>query len=313
MQIRQATLDDTRAISDLFRHRIERWQRMNPSGQVDDLPYAELSIYERWLHGGPWMSLETGALWLSHLIQSRILPLVLEDSGDLRGYAVAYPGDEPQPFGSHWHIGELMTVPDDDDTHDALLQELIQRAEPAGRITVSCTAYDDTTQALYKRYAFSAVQTVQQVQVSAQGGSVGFYKVTPHPQADYEQIRGWRMPLGRTESARQHWNELWPALWEAIPRMSDRRLHRLHFSVSGQVAFVCCQQQLYNPRSARVYCWTPKPMSSQLLNAIRDWAYKEGYRTLILEVSEAIAEMLGDHDDTPRQQMIFLRQLARTE
>jgi hypothetical protein len=282
---------------------------MNPSGQVDDLPYAELTIYERWLHGGPWMSLETGALWLSHLIRGDVLPLVLEDSGHLRGYAEAYPGQEPEPFGRHWHIGQPVTVPDDDDARDALLQELIQRAESAGRMTASCTAYDEATQALYKRYAFSAVQSVQQVQVSARGGSVGFYKVTAHPQADYDQLDGWHMPLGRTQSARQHWEELWPALWDAIPRMKERQLHRLHFSASGQVAFVCYQQQLYNPRSARVYCWTPKPMSSQLLNAIRDRAHKEGYRTLILEVRETIAEMLGDHEDTPRQQTIFLRHL----
>jgi GNAT superfamily N-acetyltransferase len=309
MQIRQATLDDTRAISDLFRRRIERWQRMNPSGQVDDLPYAELTIYERWLHGGPWMSLETAALWLSHLNQQGVQLLVLEDDGYLRGYAEAYPGDEPEPFGRHWHIGQLITVPDDDTARDALLQALLDRAQDIGRITASCTAHDRATQNFYKRYAFHDVENVQQVQVSAQVGSVGFYQVTDHAPADYEQLTGWRMPLGRTQSARQHWEEQWPALWQSMPRMSERRTHRLHMSASGQVAFVCFQQQLYNPRSVRVYCWTPKPLSSQLLNAIRDRAYKEGYRTLILDVSESIAEMLGDHEDTPRQQQLFLRSI----
>ena len=62
MQIRQATLDDTRAISKLFCAGIERWQRMDAQGRVEDLSYEQLTIYERWLHGGAWLSIETAAL-----------------------------------------------------------------------------------------------------------------------------------------------------------------------------------------------------------------------------------------------------------
>ena len=68
MHIRPALLDDTQAISQLFRARIDKWQRLTEQGQVEDLSYDELSIYERWLHGGAWMSIETGAIWLSHLL-----------------------------------------------------------------------------------------------------------------------------------------------------------------------------------------------------------------------------------------------------
>ncbi|MDQ7035939.1 MAG: hypothetical protein Q9P01_14230 [Anaerolineae bacterium] len=68
MQIRRAILDDTQTISKLFRSRIDRWQRMDSQQRVEDLAYDDLSIYERWLHGGAWMSIETGAIWLSHLL-----------------------------------------------------------------------------------------------------------------------------------------------------------------------------------------------------------------------------------------------------
>ena len=78
MLVRQARLDDTRAIVRLFKSRIPKWQRLNPQGQVEDLPYEDLTIYERWLHGGAWMTLETGVLWLSHLLSGHGLAHVVE-------------------------------------------------------------------------------------------------------------------------------------------------------------------------------------------------------------------------------------------
>jgi hypothetical protein len=68
VEVRQAGLDDTGAITALFGARIPIWQRINKQGQVEDVPYAQLTIYERWLHGGPWMSIETCAVLLNHLL-----------------------------------------------------------------------------------------------------------------------------------------------------------------------------------------------------------------------------------------------------
>jgi hypothetical protein len=51
MQVRQATLDDTRQIVALFVANIPVWQRFAADGQVEELPYDALSIYDRWLHG----------------------------------------------------------------------------------------------------------------------------------------------------------------------------------------------------------------------------------------------------------------------
>ena len=68
MLVRQATIDDTRKIVGLNTANVPLWQRLDAAGQVENLPYEALTIYERWLHGGAWMSLETGAIWLSHLL-----------------------------------------------------------------------------------------------------------------------------------------------------------------------------------------------------------------------------------------------------
>ena len=310
MQIRRATLDDTQAISNLFRARIERWQRMDEQGQVQDLTYDDLTIYERWLHGGAWMSIETGALWLSHLLRGAGNPYVLEDSDTIVGYIETYTGEEPAPYGYHLHLGQLVTADNSDTQKDALMQFLLEQAGSIGKLTVSCTAYDNDTISFYKRYGMSSIETIQQVSIPTVGGNVGFYKVTDHPDADVSQIESWSMPLGRVENSRYHWEHQWANLWQAVPQIIARRTHRLHFNAAGQEAFVCSQQHLYNPRNADIYCWTPKLLTGQVVNAMRGWAHKEGYRTLTMAINEKVASLLGSSvEKTPYQHTILAREV----
>jgi hypothetical protein len=305
MMIRQATLDDSAGISKLFRSGIATWQRMDAQGRVLDLPYEELRIYERWLHGGAWMSLETGSIWLNHLLGGAGLAYVLEDSL-IHAYAEAYFSKESDPYGYHLHIGEFIGI--DDDSRDAMMQHLLTQAKSIGRITASCNAYDSERISFFKRYGLNELSQIQHVTLSAQGGHVGFYKVTEHLNTDAAQISDWGMPLGRTTSARMHWEALWPLLWRSLPEMESRKRHRLRFNVAGQDAFVCIQQAQYDPRAAEIFCWTPKSLSGQLIGAIRDWAYKSSYRSLSIAVSQSVAKLFGtDLEASPYQQVILAR------
>lgn len=306
MPIRQARLDDTSGICNLFVGGIERWQRMNAEGQVDDLPYAELSIYERWLHGGAWMSIETGAIWLSHLCSGAGLAFVQEENSQITGYAEAFISHEPAPYGYHLHIGEL--AGGNDAVRQNMLEHLIGQAGGIGRITVSSTPYDSEKLKFYRKFGFSELIQIQRVNLTAQGANAGFYKVTDHKNADSAQIQDWQMPVGRVESSRYHWEKHWSQLWDAVPQITERPLYRLHFNAGGQDAFVLVQQHLYNPRSAEVYCWTPKALQAHLIGAIRDWAYKAGYRSLNLAVNEKIAKILdSDLEKTAHQHVILSR------
>jgi hypothetical protein len=53
------------------------------------------------------------------------------------------------------------------------------------------------------------------------------------------------------------------------------------------------QQALYNPRSLDVYCWSPRAIGVALLMALRDWAHREGYRSLSLLVAQESVNALG--------------------
>jgi acetyltransferase (GNAT) family protein len=307
MLIRQPTLDNTQAISALFQAKFERWQRIDENSQVEDLPYEQLSIYERWLHGGAWMSIETGAIWLSHLLGGAGQCFVLEDN-EILGYAEAYLGNEPEPYNYHLHVEHIVAV--SDSARHKLMQHLLEQAGGIGHITVATTAYDNEGMNFYQRYGLAEIMRVRQVNLSAQSGNVGFYKVTKHKNSDASQIEEWVMPIGRLQSARLHWEQLWSNLWHAIPEISARKTHRLRFNAAGQDAFVCIQQQLHNPRAADIYCWTPKALSGQLVAAIRDWSYKAGYRSLSLVVNEKIAKVLGtDLEETVYQQAILGREI----
>ncbi len=291
--IRAARLDDTHAIAALFQSEIPVWQRMTSGGGVESLPHTALTIYERWTHGGPWMSDETAAIHLSRLLRGAGMTLLAESTstGQVAAYAELYPGDEPEPLGAHLHLGRL--VYQSDAQAQLLLRALIDLAQSSGgKLTVSLpTGVADDKAGLYRDLRLSPLVSVQRYHLPARTGQ-GFYKVNEHPGSSAAQIDGWHMPVGRLESARQHWEELWPRTWEILPEMNARRIHRLAISASGHEAFICCYQQL-NPRSADVYVWSARTLSPPLLTAIRDWAHRQNYRTLSCVVTPDGAKILG--------------------
>jgi len=304
LTIRAAGLDDTRAICRLFIENVSVWQRLDAQGRVEEVAYDDLSIYERWLHGGQWMSVETGAIYLSHLIKSNCVTYVAYADDTLVGYVEAYPGDEPKPIGKHLHIAHLHSP--DEMIRGQLLRFIIKlSAGRYRRVTVSFSAYDQGARSFFAEHDFYELTQVRQYAVSAQTGQ-GFYKATPSDGGTIQAIAGWHMLAGRTQSAAYHWHHLWPRHWDAIPEITDQKTHRLRLNASGQDAYLCVQQQLYVPRAADIYCWSPKPLTGQILIALRDWAYRADYRTLNIVLPPKDTQLLGSAaEEMPYQQTIF--------
>ncbi len=311
-QIRSARMDDTAAIAHLMQSHIQRWQRINDQGGVEDVAYTDLSLYERWLHGGPWMSVEMAAIQLSHWLRGAGQPYVLEDAGRILAYAEAVIEQDAAPLGRCLFVSQRVVSADVEQPaayHDALMDTLLEAAQPLGRIALSCPVHDEASGALFRRYGLSAVLRTRQYNVPAQTGQ-SFYKAVPHPSPNPAQIAGWGMPIGRTGGARYHWETLWPPLWDAFPQITAHKLHHLSINAAGQDAFVCLQEHYYHPRAAEVFCWTPKPLTSHLLVAIRDWAHRQGYRSLTMTMSETSARLLGGEPEAlPHETDIYLREV----
>ena len=288
-EVRQAGLDDTEAISALFSARIPVWQRMNADGQVDTVAYEALTVFERWMHGGPWISVETCAILLNHLLLGAGIPLVALQKGVVVGYVEAYHSVEPEPFGRLLHVAHL--IADQVEVERALLEGLRVQAKAlkCQHLTVArvggATPYD-------LRYKLEPLSKLRRFNLPARQGQI-FYRAVEHHNADAEQINGWAMPVGRLTCSRQQWETLFPHKWETLPEIRARKTSRRQFSAAGQEALMFCREHMYDPRRADVSLWTPKALTAQLISAVRDWAHREGYRTLVMAVEEETAGALG--------------------
>jgi len=77
---------------------VEKWYKWKGSEKVE-ASYRELSIEERFLHGGPWMSVETCAIHLNYILASEQYPLVAELNGRIVGELELYVGEERGKLG----------------------------------------------------------------------------------------------------------------------------------------------------------------------------------------------------------------------
>ncbi len=311
MQVRQATLDDARHIVDIFVSGVSLWQRMDARGKVEDLPYEALSIYERWLHGGAWMSLETGAIWLSHLLSGNGYAYVVEDDGRILAYAEAFYNQELTPMNNHLHLARMIVAEAcGDDAHQALAEAILADARSPGRLSVAYPEYDKKLATYYRAY-FGASETfrITRYTISAQIGQ-SFYKSSDYDHssassASAKTIAGWVMAIGRLSSPRAHWEAEWREHWRSIPQIAERGKFRQFVNASGHEALVCYHQQLYNPRQANIYCWSPRHLSTQLLVAIRDIGHRLGFRALTLALPDAVIDLLpSEKTKDPNQQVI---------
>ncbi len=300
ISVRDATMDDIRAIVRLFTDQVQTWQRIRDN-QAETVDYDALTLYERWEHGvtmgaEAWMSIETGALLMSYLLSNPCVALVATDeTGQLIGYLEAYFGDEPT-YGKHGHIYHLVGL--STDVEQCLIAHLHEKQRGL-RLTMTRSSYDRDGAEKLKSLGFAPIGRAEQYTLVAQTGR-GFYQVTSQPDAPFAKIAHWLMPVGRVHSASTHWHLLWRNIWRSVVERENHPDHHLFFSVSGHDAYVLIKTQRYAQRTADVYCWSAKPLTPPLLVAIRDWTYREGYRTLVFTVSPETAKALpADAEMTP--------------
>lgn len=98
LKIRPATLDDVAGITEVHCSDIDRWFKWEDGERVE-ARYEELSVEERFEHGGPWMSVETCAVHLNYVLTSGQYPLVAELDGKIVGELELYIGDERSVLG----------------------------------------------------------------------------------------------------------------------------------------------------------------------------------------------------------------------
>ena len=94
MKIRIAKLEDTNGIVDVHCSGIEEWHHYENGQRREPDSYENLTLKERYLHGGPWMSIETCAIHLNTLLFNGQIPLIAEVEGRIVGELELFISEE---------------------------------------------------------------------------------------------------------------------------------------------------------------------------------------------------------------------------
>lgn len=289
--VRQATLADTFAITDIHCSNVEGgvFTRRNSDGTRTPVPYEELSLFERYLSGGPWMSVEMCAVWLAHLLRhGDEIPLVAEADGLVLGEAEVTIGNEPPPYGRHLSIATLKVHQQADEALQLELEHALMHyiKEMARVMRVQhILAPHPMPHDLYQQHKFQALIVRRQAVVTAKEGRV-VYKALPMSDFGPEQIDGWYMPFGRFQSARHEWAHIWPGFWNGVPELVEPETSRFIIELSGQRGIYFLRQDRYQGNRADAYLWTERPLSSHMVSAARDRAARQGYDALVFHTDD---------------------------
>lgn len=295
--VRQATLADTFAITDIHCSNVDGgvFTRRNFDGTRTPVPYEELSLFERYMSGGPWMSVEMCAVWLAHLLRhGDEIPLVAEADGIVLGEAEITIGNEPQPYGRHLSIATLKVHRQaGEDLQHALEHALMEYVKEMARVmrVQHVLAPHPVPNDLYQQHQFQALIVRRQAIVTAKEGRV-VYKALPVTDFGPEQIDGWYMPYGRFQSARHEWAHIWPGFWNGVPELVEPETARFVIDLSGQRGIYFLRQDRYLPNRAEAYLWTERPLSSHMVSATRDRAARLGYNELAFYTDDKTIAMM---------------------
>ena len=284
INVRLATLADSAAITAIHKSDVERWERIRADGTLVATPYEQLSLYERWQHGGPWLSIESCAVHLHRLLTGVGIPLVAEVDGEVLAEAEVYENFEAAPFGHHLDLA-IIAVRADHQRRGlgrALVNYVIDMARlmKCERVTVA----NASAREFYAAMHFRHVRSGKGVRIAAQPGRV-MYQATALADRNVDQIKGWYMPLGRYQSARQEWDRSFPQAWAAgIPELLNVASGQFKLTVANQAA-IFSVRDADEPDSqlgdGRLVCWSARAISQPLISAIRDWAGRNGYNHLL--------------------------------
>ena len=312
IHVRSATPADVPAIVAIHRSDIVTWKRWDDEGQAHLASYDELEPYQRWLNGGPWMDASTYAPYLARLqAPDRAgVALVAEADGQVRAAAEAWLGVEPAPFGRNLNLSVIYTLRGQagHGLGSALMAALEAHARAAGCETLIVTHAEAT--GFYARHGLAHLETWRRARLPTRASHTQ-YSTRAFAPGDDTAIRGWGMPVGRYQSARQEWERVQPG---AEPRFEAwRHLRQVgrYLEVRSAPAALWLEEVPREPGVADVHLWTPMPrLTRQLLSAVRDQATQAGFRELMFFVAEATLPQLGAdwHDDGYKQQ-VWLKKL----
>lgn len=279
MEIRPATLDDIVAITEVHRGDVPEWYR----GFGDDsvpAPYESLSVFERYMAGGPWMSVETCAIHVNQLLLHDLPPIVAVSDGRVVAETEFYIGEEGAPYGKVLDVSVLYVHPNAQGkgVGGALLKYLIDRAE---RKECRSMTVVPGPRGFYQHYGFNEVHERPHLLVHARTTNLSYTIEEMDIETPWRIVSGWPMPIGRFTSSRQEW-ERHKMITYHLPELSGCLHKRLRVRTGhAEAVAILAQHSPFDPALV-AHAWTKNMAINDLVSILRSECAKAGYAQLRL-------------------------------
>jgi len=290
MRIRVATLRDCNALTLVHRSDITKWYRHVGNQKIEDA-YENLSLLDRYLIGGPWMSLETCAIYLNYLLTSGQYPLVAEVNGKVIGEIDVFIGEEPSPIKKNACISVLEVARDyrGKGVGKALVSEAIKLAKEHG-CNVIATVPAGNAINFYKKCGLDEILfELKHIEVDLERLSrASHVKVEVAELNSFDVLRRKHMVYGRYDSSFAEWLK---RRW---------RFSILPSSLIWEEGFIPSYKAAYRIERhplkkdiCKLLAWTENPLQAlQLLEVCANRAKELGYRKLETTISMETANLI---------------------
>jgi GNAT superfamily N-acetyltransferase len=263
--VRLATEEDAVGICQVYVSDVVEWGRTLPDGSWTPTAYEDLSVFERYLHGGPWVDPDPCSVHLRSVLDSGQWPLVAVEGNEVVGELEMIIGPDPR-WRKTAHI-DALTVLRGFRGHGvgkALVVDGCRRAEEAGCDFIT-TNPEETAIGFYRTCGLGTVlarQTELRLLVANATSLPVAEQVVPGPLASFTPLEHLDHVLGRFQTSYANWIK-----WNwSLPGLTDRVI-REEGAIPSLKAFYRLWQNNRRPKSAELQAWAPD--SSNLPELLR--------------------------------------------
>jgi ribosomal protein S18 acetylase RimI-like enzyme len=265
--VRRATLDDIKGIVDV-----------HTAGEE----LSGLSVRERYLRGGPWMSVETCSIHINTILLEGQLSLVAELDGRIVGEAEVFLSEEPIS-GEIRKISHLDVIEVHPDFRGRgigrTLVEYIERTM-SGKAELLTTQPDEEAVGFYKKIGFNEVLYENWlVEVETSGFNSG--KVKPLNFFPWEAVKSLELVAGRFQSSYDMWFSSFRDLFAGV--------HELTEAGKVEASYYVLKPLPGRPGKASLFLWGDSEDIPEAIGRAR----KLGFESVLTVLDERTADALG--------------------
>ncbi len=284
--IRKASLEDVRGIVETYCSGIGKWYRI-VNGEKIEASYEELSIFERWSHGGPWMTIETCSIHLNYVIVNNQYPLVAVLDDKIVGELELYIGYEKGLLGRHGYIDVL-------EVHKnyrgrgigrSLVEKAVEIARENNCETIAVWP-DPNAIGFYKKIGLNQIlynikyveiylENIEPIDPSRLG-----YREFPE---EYSVLENWYFVSPRIESSYVAWLK---SRWDYAVELEKTKSYEAY--IEPDTVFI--MEEIWGEKdTASLYLWIrDKELLEEILNTLLGIAKHYGFKALRILVSNEI-------------------------